>query len=529
MSEDVILRWRREPWNFVRQAFDEPVTPDGWQDETLEAVADPTKTHYALRANKGPGKTAVLSWIILWFLFCFPDSNIVATAITGENLRDNLWKELALWLSKSKLLSATFNWQKERVHAKDPRHEAQWWCSARKWSKDADPQQQANTLAGLHAKYVMAIVDEAGGVPEGVVQAAEGILANQEVDGGIGKVIISGNPTHVEGPLYRAFELEPDMWWRLHLTADPLFLAKKGKRPLKYTKGKDASITRFTNRVSQKYVENLIRRYGRNSPVVLVNAFGEFPMGVSDAIVTIQQFRDAMTAYHPPRKDDFPRILGVDVARLGSNETVVAHRIGNTMEKFESWIGRRTTVTADRVADIFRRGKYEQIRIDDVGSGGGVTDILMREGLPVMPIDVGSTERMLEDEKTKHLNLRSILYHDLQDLFAESGIAVNPAIEADTTLIEEGTTLQIQWTERNKRKIEAKANYKKRTGRSPDYLDAMMLAFADRIGSPGVGSFVSAPEPEEVEDERVLLPIYRRSRRLLDRRKRHVLRNPMAR
>jgi len=519
-GRSTLLEWRANPNKFVRQVFNDPCIPDGWQDEALEAAADPEKTHIAIRANKGPGKTAFLAWLILWFLTCFEDSNITATSITGENLRDNLWKELALWMHRSDILDKLFVWTKERVFAKDPKHEAHWWCSARKWAKDADPQQQANTLAGLHAKYVMAIVDESGGVPSGVVEAAEGILANLEVDGGVAKVVLTGNPTHCCGPLYRAFELEPETWWRLHLTADPLFNAPRGKRPLKYM-AKD-SITRFTNRVSPKYVRMMVKRYGRNSPVVLVNCFGEFPLGVSDAIVSIEQFKNSFTAYATPHPSSFPRILGADIARQGSNETVICRRLGNAVPSFTSWRGMRTDVTADRIEEIMKVEGFDVVHIDDVGSGGGVTDQLIRRKVPVVPIDVGATTCMVEDEKVKHLNLRSILYHDLQDRFVVESIKINPQVEEDTTLVEEGSTLQIEWTDRNKRKIEAKHRYKKRTGKSPDYLDALMLAFADRVGGPVTFSQTVEAETPAEDLDRLLPMVRRQGQRLLDRRNPHA-------
>ena len=520
-AEETLRRWRAEPYTFVRQIFDEPVEPDEWQDEGLEAIGNPDITNYAVRANKGPGKTAWLSWVIYWFLTCFKDSNITATAITGENLRDNLWKELALWKSRSKILSKTFVWTKERIFAADKAHEASWWCSARKWAKDADPEQQANTLAGLHAKYVMAVVDEAGGVPQGVVDAAEGILANLGVDGGLAKVVLTGNPTHVEGPLYRAFELEPEDWWRLHLTADPMF-----KSMARYHQ--QGSISRFTNRVAQKYVAKLIKRYGRNSPVVLVNALGEFPIGVSDAIITLQQYRNAVVAYQTPAREAVPNVLGVDIARLGSNESVVAKRRGRHLEGFESWVGHRTDYSADRIEEIFDSGPWSEVRIDDVGAGGGVTDQLLKKSrlreergdlpIPVVPVDVGSTFGMTDEDKTKHLNLRSILYHDLQRVFVSEEICVHPEIENTTSLMEEGSTLLIEWTEqRNKRKIESKSKYKKRTGKSPDYLDATMLAWADRVCGPIYADVKSEPPPEPVHPTQ-LMPMHRPRVRLLDRR-----------
>ena len=61
-----VKRWHDAPWSFVRENFG--VEPDGWQDEALHLIAKPETRRLALKACKGPGKTALLAWIILWFL-----------------------------------------------------------------------------------------------------------------------------------------------------------------------------------------------------------------------------------------------------------------------------------------------------------------------------------------------------------------------------------------------------------------------------------------------------------------------------
>ena len=47
-------------------------------------------------------------------------------------------------------------------------------CSARTSPQNADKTQQANTLAGLHADYIMFVLDESGGMPLMRVRIREG-------------------------------------------------------------------------------------------------------------------------------------------------------------------------------------------------------------------------------------------------------------------------------------------------------------------------------------------------------------------
>src|SRR5690242_338474 len=91
---DTIVRWRRDAIAWVRECCG--AEPDAWQLEPLAAASKAQQL--AIVGSKGCGKTTVLAWIILWFLSTRPLANIAATSISSDNLRDGLWKELALWI-----------------------------------------------------------------------------------------------------------------------------------------------------------------------------------------------------------------------------------------------------------------------------------------------------------------------------------------------------------------------------------------------------------------------------------------------
>jgi hypothetical protein len=392
----------------------------------------------------------------------YPFPKIAATAITGDNLRDNLWAEFKKFMRRSEWISRTFTWTKERIFNND--NPETWWISARKWSKDADPDQQANTLAGLHADYLFFILDEAGGIPDSVAAAAEGGLAT----GKLVKLLIGGNPTHASGPLYRACTSERDLWWIKEITGDP---DDPGRAP----------------RVDIQWAREQIRKYGRKSAYVMVNVLGKFPKGAIDSVLSLENFEDAFLRWGMPSSVS-PRVLGVDPARFGTDLTCVAHRHGDILEGFDEWQGWDTRRSSKRIAELYWDLEYDEVRVDDIGLGGAITDNLndMKPEINVIPVNVGLAP--IDDEET-HINLRSELYHDLQDRFIESPfIVLNPQIREDTTLIAEGTTLKIEFNDRNKRRIEPKEKFRKRTGRSPNYLDATMLAFADRIAMTSAGS-----------------------------------------
>ncbi len=172
-----LKRWLNNPVAFVRECLH--AQPDNWQIQFLEAFN--SNQRLALKACKGPGKTTVLAWCAWHFLCTRPFPKIAATSITSDNLADNLWAEMYKWMNQSEFLKRTFTWKKTRIEAKEAPET--WFMSARTWPRTSDMQQQANTLAGLHADYLMFILDESGGIPDAVMAAAEGGLATgKEVD-----------------------------------------------------------------------------------------------------------------------------------------------------------------------------------------------------------------------------------------------------------------------------------------------------------------------------------------------------------
>jgi hypothetical protein len=286
-----ILRWREHPATFVREVFG--AEPDPWQVDVLEAF--PRNPRIAMKASKGPGKSTILAWLAWNFLLTRPHPKVAATSITAENLSDGLWAEMAKWQARSELLKATFTWQKTRIFAND--HPETWWMSARTWPKGGSASDQANTLAGLHAEYIFFILDESGGMPDAVMASAEGALAACTE----GHIVQAGNPTHLEGPLYRACTTNRDLWWVAQISGDP----DDPKR---------------APRVPIQWAREQIELYGRDNPFVLVNVFGQFPPASLNVLIGPDEVTESMRrGYRESDVESSPRILGVDVARFGND------------------------------------------------------------------------------------------------------------------------------------------------------------------------------------------------------------------
>jgi hypothetical protein len=103
-----LLACSSDPLGFVRLAFG--VTLERWQAEVLEAIGNQLTENarlgrwkavqLAVASGNGVGKTALLSWLILWGLMTFEDTLGVCTAGTEPQIRTRLWGELSKWYNQ---------------------------------------------------------------------------------------------------------------------------------------------------------------------------------------------------------------------------------------------------------------------------------------------------------------------------------------------------------------------------------------------------------------------------------------------
>jgi phage terminase large subunit len=441
-----LRRWREDPVAFVRENFG--VEPDPFQLDVLTAF--PREQRIAMKACKGPGKTAVESWCAWNFLATRPHPKIAVTSITGDNLSDNFWPEMAKWQNKSPFLKQAFEWTKTRIFAKA--HPETWWCSARSWSRNADPGQQADTLAGLHADYLMFILDESGGIPDSVMAAAEGGLST----GVETKILQGGNPTHLEGPLYRACTSERHLWYVVTITGDP-------DNPQR------------SPRISIKWAKEQIEKYGRDNPWVLVNVFGQFPPSSINSLLGPDDLEKAMGRKLEQHAYVFAaKVLGVDVARYGDDRTVVFPRQGlNATEHPIILRNADTHEIAGQVARKFDDGQFDHIFVDDTGGwGAGTIDALLRLGYPVTPVNSSS-----KAFNPRYMNKRAEMAFEGAEWVRKGGAL------PDMPELSREATAATYFFNAGRLQLIDKDMIKKLIGASPDLWDAFLLTFASPVAS----------------------------------------------
>ena len=439
-SSDHLLRWRRHPVQFVREVFG--VEPDAWQAQVLEAF--PHRQRLAMKACKGPGKTAVEAWLAWNFLLTRPEPKVAAVSVTAENLADNLWSEMAKWQQRSPLLQAAFEWNKTRIFSRQSPET--WWMSARSWSKTADRAQQGNTLAGLHADHVLFILDESGGIPDSVMASAEAALSSCVE----GHIVQAGNPTHLEGPLWRACTSERALWHVTEITADP-------DDPMRST------------RVKAEWAREQIQKYGADNPWVLVNVFGRFPPGSLNTLIGPDECREATKRFYRPEDvAGHARVLGVDVARYGDDASVIFPRQGLVAQRPLKFRNLDGTQGAGVVAHKWKEWGADAVFIDDTGGwGASWIDNLRRIGH--QPVGVGFAGR---PNDPRYENKRTEMYFQAIE-WIRAGGALPDVPELIAALSQ--TTYSFRG---DRLLLEPKDQVKARLGYSPDDADAFALTFA---------------------------------------------------
>lgn len=442
----LIREWRESPQRMVWDLFG--AEPDRWQAAGLEAFADPSTRRIAFQACAGPGKTAELAWMGWNFLLCYADTgqhpNGAVMSVTADNLKNNLWKELAVWRSRSPLLMETFDMTAERISAKG--YEQTWFLSARSWSKTANPDEQGRTLSGLHSRFILYLIDEAGDISPSVLRSAEQGLSNCEW----GKIATAGNPTSQQGLLYAAVSEQSHLWRVIPITGDP----DDPKR---------------SPRIDLEWARQQIQLYGRENPWVMAYILGLFPPSSLNALLGPDDVRAALGKHLTTDQYDFAqKRIGIDVARFGDDATVLFRRQGKAAFQPVELRNARSEEIAGRIATAKQEWSSELELIDDTGGwAAGAIDACQLGGIALLPINFSG-----KADDPRYFNKRAEMHFRAAEWVKAGG-----ALPDVPGLVREACATTYYFHEGKLRVLE-KDQVKRILGKSPDYWDAFVLTFA---------------------------------------------------
>lgn len=442
-ATSVLDRYRREPVAFAREVlrFD----PWSKQRRILESVRDHPRT--AVRSAHGVGKTAVAARAVLWWLGVWPDSVVITTSATWNQVREQLWREVAIaFHAAGGFINGTLS---------DARLELGPGWFALGLSTDTPER-----FAGYHADRLLVVLDEASGVSEAVWEAAETLITTPS-----SHLLAIGNPTRTSGAFYRAFTSERALYNLIDVSAfdspavtgEPV--AEQVRRRL----------------VSPAWIESRRQAWGEASPLWQVRVLGEFPTHADDAVCSLVDVEAAVRRNVEPGG---PVVVSCDVARFGSDETVIALRRGGRVRIVKRYVDRDLMQTVGEITRIAREAREfgpPVVVVDDDGVGGGVTDRLRELGeLRVRPFNAAKTARQKDDYVRRRDEAWFTFARALPGLDLP---------ERDEQLVADLVAPTYKVDSSGRLVVEAKAETKRRLGRSPDRGDAVVMAFS--VGAAG--------------------------------------------
>ena len=428
------------------------------QSEVLSALPDHQRV--AVKSGNGLGKGFCASVAVLWFLYTHDPAIVLSTAPTFRQVQHVLWRQIRQLHRRAKdtlggkLIATRWDLAEDRY--------------AMGLSADT-----ADEFQGFHSPNMFIVLDEAEGVSDEIYEAIEGVMTSAEC-----RLLLIGNPTTVTGVFRRAFHEESHLYYNVTISAldSPNVTAGKVQIP---------------GLTTARWVKERKEIWGEDNPLYRARVLGEFPDLAEDALIRLSEIEAAgqrekpssgvepaadqskNASPHPAPTEYEELVLAVDVARFGSDRSVILRRRGQRVEEIRTFQKLDTMQLTGWVAAAIQEFQPDRVCIDEIGVGAGVVDRLREQGYQVKGINVARWAR----QDKLFANLRAEGYWRLRELFATGTIS----IPTDSRLMGELAALRYSYDSQGRIIMESKEAMRQRGQASPDVADALMLAF---VGPP---------------------------------------------
>jgi hypothetical protein len=463
---EAVLNFTNDPYGFVLFVFpwgqkghtlEHEEGPDVWQTKVLQLLgfalrreglfktAAMAAVRLAVASGHGIGKTALVAWIILWFISTRPNPQIVVTANTGTQLKTKTWRELAKWHGYA-VNKHWFVWSATQFKLIDA--QATWFATAVPWSEH-----NSSAFAGTHEAHVLMIFDEASEIADTIWTVAEGALTTGALKGNTTIWLAFGNPTKNTGRFRQCWTKFRKRWITFKVDS------------------------RTAKQADKTLIQEWLEDWGEDSDFFRVRVRGEFPRVGPKQFIGNDVVEGAIARKIEDRHipSATPKLMGVDVARQGSGQTVIVKRRGRKMHKDVKRFRIPDLMhVASMVAKEINEWEPDVVFVDAVGMGAGVFDRLVQLGFTNV-VAVYSGEQKTVAQPEVHYNVRIEMWDRMKE-WLKSG-----SIPDDKELYEDLIGPELLYDNKMKMRLERKEDMEKRGLPSPDTADALALTFAQPV------------------------------------------------
>lgn len=434
--------WQQDHVLGMESLFDVTLTE---QQRELVRLADDQKARVAVSSCTGSGKTAVLSMLTLLYLMILPDCRILITSPSFQQINRVFNAEVRKWYRRMPIQFQRFyELTRETIKYTNTERYEQFasMVTASVENKEA--------LQGGHADNYVIFADEASGISE---EAFDILLATLSTGLG-GRFIQVSNPVRSSGRFYQIFQNDLGRWDKLYFSAFD------------------------SPNVNKEWIEDMRETYGEDSDLYRMRVLGEFPrVGVAQ-FISAEMVQDAIrNNLDFPAYINFPKVMGVDVARFGDDQTVLVSRQGPKVHEVRVFKGLDTMEVASRVSEFQAMHQCGAICIDAIGIGAGVVDRLKELRLPV--VEVIASNKSTEPQV--YSNMRAQLWGEMKKWLMNGADLPVYCGERDTNLAAQLTSMEYFYNNKMQMQLMGKKELKRLGHPSPDIADALSHTFISHV------------------------------------------------
>jgi len=316
------------------------------QREINRAVRDSPRV--AVLGANGTGKDWNAGRIVLWWMSTRYPAKVVVLGPSHRQVSDIVFAE-----ARSAYLQCRYNGGLGGRFYQTSR----WWFDDDHYAIGFATDDEFN-IQGFHSPNLLVIVTEAHNMPQGQIDAIKRLNPTC--------MMMTGNPFCSTGEFYDAFNESAERWTGIRISAFDTPNIQQGNEVI-------------PGMVTLAHIEQHRLDWGEGHPMYVATVLGEFADSLENTVVPRSIIMAAVKRDLPP-DENAPITLSVDVARFGSDRTVVYRRQGDQCRKVWDVQGHDTQQVAGKVATLAdEEGTEVSIIVDETGVGGGVVDRLREQ------------------------------------------------------------------------------------------------------------------------------------------------------